>query len=118
MRRFLIPILAGCTLAVSVHAQQPEPTVERDSEAGRRVFNDRGCYQCHGYEAHAGPGSRLAPDPIPFARFSGYVRNPTGQMPPYTSQILSDRELADIYAFLDTIPEPPAVESLPVLRED
>ena len=61
---------------------------------------------------------RLAPNPIQFDVFSLYVRRPTGQMPPYTRTVLSDGELADIYAFLVSIPNPPPVESLPALNED
>ena len=65
-----------------------------------------------------GPGSRLAPDPIPFSAFARYVRAPAGQMPPYTGKVLSDTELADIHAFLESIPQPPAVDSIPALRDD
>jgi mono/diheme cytochrome c family protein len=40
---------------------------------------------------------------------------PTGQMPPYTVKVVSDQELADIYAFVLTIPPPPAVNTIPIL---
>jgi hypothetical protein len=50
-----------------------------------------------------------------FVAFLKYVRLPTGQMPPYTSKVVSDQELADMYAFLLTIPEPPAVDTIPIL---
>ena len=59
--------------------------------------------------------ARLAPRPIAFAAFSRYVRTPTGQMPPYTVKVVSDQELADIYAFLLTIPAPPAANTIPIL---
>ena len=90
-----------------------------DTDQGQFIFNDRGCYACHGYEGHGGvAGARLAPDPIPFQVFSRYVREPTGQMPPYTRTVLSDAELADVYAFLSSIPAPPPVESIPILDAD
>jgi hypothetical protein len=38
-------------------------------------------------------------------------------MPPYTGKVVSDQEIADIYAFLLTIPEPPAVASIPQLAK-
>ena len=116
--RLLILALMVWMLAVGASAQpeQVADTPDGNPESGRRVFNDRGCYQCHGYEAHAGPGRRLAPNPIPFAALSRYVRAPTGQMPPYTNSVLSDTELADIYAFLKSIPAPPPVESIPALN--
>jgi hypothetical protein len=37
-------------------------------------------------------------------------------MPPYTSKIVTDAALADIYAFLQSLPTPPSVDSVPALR--
>jgi mono/diheme cytochrome c family protein len=37
-------------------------------------------------------------------------------MPPYTKKVVSDRELADIYAYLQSIPQPPAAKSIPILN--
>ncbi len=61
-------------------------------------------------------GPRLGPRPISFAAFSRYVRQPTGQMPPYTTKILPDTDLAHMYAFLRALPDPPAVQSIPLLK--
>ena len=86
-----------------------------DVENGRKVYSSYGCYQCHGYAAQGGAGARLAPRPIAFATFARYVRRPTGQMPPYTGKVVSDQELADIYAFLLTIPPPAAADTISIL---
>ncbi len=37
-------------------------------------------------------------------------------MPPYTVKVVSDQELADIYAFLMAIPQPPPIDSIPLLK--
>jgi hypothetical protein len=37
-------------------------------------------------------------------------------MPPYTAKIVSDQQAADIFAFLQSLPKPPAVETIPLLR--
>jgi ubiquinol-cytochrome c reductase cytochrome c subunit len=88
-----------------------------NAENGKKIYTSYGCYQCHNYAAHGGgAGPRLAPKPIPFDAFTRYVRKPTGEMPPYTTKIVSDKELADIYTFLRTIPEPPAASSIPLLK--
>ena len=87
-----------------------------NAENGKKIFSSYGCYQCHGYVAQGGAGARLAPRPLAFAAFSSYVRAPKDQMPPYTSKVVSDKELADIYAFLQTIPQPPAAASIPILN--
>jgi mono/diheme cytochrome c family protein len=86
------------------------------AETGAMLFRKVGCWQCHANEAQGGAaGPRIGPDPIPFARFTQYVRGPTGDMPPYTDKVLSNQDLADIYAFLQTRPRPPAVNSIPQL---
>lgn len=87
------------------------------AENGRRLYMATGCYQCHNMEAQgAVTGPRLAPDPIQFSVFAHQVRYPSNQMPPYTAKILPDSELADIYAFLRSIPKPPSVQSIPLLQ--
>jgi ubiquinol-cytochrome c reductase cytochrome c subunit len=89
-----------------------------DAKSGRRVYTAYGCYQCHGREAQGSSitGPRLGPRPIAWAAFKLYTRRPTGQMPPYSEKILSEQEMADMYAFLQSLPRPPAVESIPQLR--
>lgn len=49
-------------------------------------------------------------------RRAAYVRKPSGGMPPYTSKVMSDAELADVRAYLVSIPEPPAVKDIPLLK--
>ena len=101
-------------------AQRPAVTVAPagDADNGRRLFAADGCYQCHGYEAQgsSATGPRLGPRPIAFDQFTKYIRKPTGEMPLYTAKLVSDRDLADIYAFLQSRPQPPPVDSIPLLR--
>ena len=89
-----------------------------NAENGMKLYAQYGCYQCHGYAAQGGVGARLAPRPLAFTAFSKYVRQPSGEMPPYTVKVLSDTQLADIYSFLRSIPQPPAVDSIPLLKEN
>jgi ubiquinol-cytochrome c reductase cytochrome c subunit len=88
-----------------------------NAQNGRKLFASVGCYQCHGLEGQGGVGPRLAPRPIAFATFSKYLRQPTGEMPPYTAKVLSDKDLADIYSLLLSIPEPPSPDSIPILSK-
>jgi ubiquinol-cytochrome c reductase cytochrome c subunit len=92
------------TCGAGAFAQRAPPP--GDAVNGKRVYMADGCYQCHG---NVGQGSRptgphLAPDPVPYEAFAAQVRHPVNTMPPYTSVVLSDEELADIYAYLLTIP--------------
>jgi ubiquinol-cytochrome c reductase cytochrome c subunit len=94
-------------------AQQP---TAKQVEAGAALYKRVGCFQCHVNEGQGGAnGPRLGPNPIPLPRFMQYVRKPAGDMPPYSTKVVSDRELADIYAFLQTRRRPPPVNKIPQL---
>src|SRR5215471_3425196 len=99
-----------------VFAQTPTP--RGNPEAGKALFMKIGCYQCHGREAQGATatGPRLNQNPITYARFVAYIRKPTGEMPPYTAKVVTDQQAADIYAFLQSLPKPPAVENIPLLK--
>ena len=85
---------------------------------GKTLFVKNGCYQCHGYAGQGGnAGARLAQTKLPFVAFSSFVRNPqSGGMPPYKVKVMSDQELADVYAYIKTFPEPKAAKDIPLLN--
>jgi ubiquinol-cytochrome c reductase cytochrome c subunit len=101
-------------------AQESKPSVapSGNAENGKKIFNKNGCYECHGREGQGSvmTGPRIAPDPVPFDVLSRYLRKPTGEMPPYTAKVISDQELADIYAFLQSRPHPPTAKANPLLK--
>jgi ubiquinol-cytochrome c reductase cytochrome c subunit len=83
---------------------------------GRQLYIADGCPQCHGYIGQGSAGPRLAPDPLPLEVFTRQLRNPMAVMPIYTRAILSDADLADIYAYLKSIPRPKPVTEIPLLK--
>ncbi|MGH9687494.1 MAG: c-type cytochrome [Candidatus Acidiferrales bacterium] len=87
------------------------------AERGKKLFVSYGCYECHGRAAQGGVGPRLGPDPLPLAFIEKYVRKPTGSMPPYTVKTLSDKDLADIYGYLKSLPEPPKEKDIQLLNQ-
>ncbi|MDH3420886.1 MAG: cytochrome c [Gammaproteobacteria bacterium] len=83
---------------------------------GAEVYERVGCYSCHSNQGQGiMHGPRIAPNPIRWGRFVWYIRHPSGQMPPYSPDVLSDQDLADIYAFLRRRVQPQPVESIPLL---
>ena len=105
-------------LAIFVAPQAPTANAPRgNAENGKTLFTRVGCYQCHGREGQgAVTGPRLNQNPITYTRFVSYIRKPTGEMPPYTAKVVSDQQAADIFAFLQSLPKPPSVESIPLLK--
>jgi mono/diheme cytochrome c family protein len=84
---------------------------------GKALYGRIGCYQCHSEQGQGGTqGPRLGPRPISFRAFLRYLRSPTGEMPPYKEKVMSDQDVADVYAFLQALPPPPPLGSLPLLQ--
>ena len=82
---------------------------------GKSLYLKYSCYACHGYDGHGGAGARLVPMRMNLPGFSAYIRNPR-QMPPYTAKVVSDQDMADIYAFLKSLPHPPDARSISLLH--
>ena len=88
----------------------------QDADNGKKLYTAVGCYECHGRVGQGGrAGPRLAPRPVPLQALVAYVRHPSGAMPPYTAKLVTDAQLADIHAFLASIP-PPA-KDIPLLNQ-
>jgi mono/diheme cytochrome c family protein len=129
-RRITLPAIAVSLLlsAPALKAQPPTPQSEKgeapapagNTETGKKIFTKDGCYECHGREgqgaAQAG-GPRIGPLQLSFEAFSKYVHQPTGQMPPYTSKVVSDQDLADIYAYLQSRPKAAPSKDIPLLNQ-
>jgi mono/diheme cytochrome c family protein len=111
MPRIALPFAAAAMLALWSGAAPAA-----DAAKGMQTFIRVGCFECHGHVGQGGvAGLKLAPDPLPFDALANFVRTTSGQMPRYSSKLLSDEDLADIYAYLQSIPKPPDPKSIPAL---
>lgn len=118
LHRGLSALAGAVLLATTALAQTPAPAAPTapagNAVAGRKIYTKVGCNSCHGNEGQGAQptGPRLAPNPSPYAAFSAYIRAPRANMPPYTAKVLTDQDLADIYAFLRAQPPAAKVDSL------
>jgi mono/diheme cytochrome c family protein len=89
-----------------------------NAKNGEKLFVSYGCYSCHGRHAEgsSATGPRLGPNAVTLGLLQKYIRQPTGQMPPYTTKVVSDADLVDIFAFLQSLPLPPKADSIPELK--
>jgi ubiquinol-cytochrome c reductase cytochrome c subunit len=101
-----------------------------NAEHGKELFVSNGCFACHGYEGQGGSytGVRLAPNPLPWQAMAAFIRNPRGLnppylswpfnvMPPFTSKMVSDKDVQDIHAYLMTIPGPTDLKNVPTFKK-
>jgi mono/diheme cytochrome c family protein len=116
---FAAAIATAQTTAATPQTQaQAAQAPAGNADTGKKLYSSYGCYACHGLEGQGGAaGPRIAPRPFPLAGFITFIRRPPNQMPLYTERIVSDEELGHIHAFLEAIPAPPPVESIPLLQE-
>jgi len=111
--------LCCCSIAVATAAQPPASGSSASKQPnpvnGKTLFVKNGCSQCHGLEGQGAPtsGPRIGPNPIPLVAFIRYVRSPTGQMPPYSSKILTDTDLGEMRTYLASRSGPAAQTLLP-----
>ena len=59
---------------------------------------------------------RIAPTLYPFEAFEQLVRH-TNIMPAYSPNVLSDEVLRQIYAYVQSVPEPPDLDDIPELSD-
>jgi len=110
------PYLALAALAAGLFLEQGA-ALAASAENGKRVFMRAGCWQCHGTLGQGGAaGPKLAPDPLPFDALSSFVRTTNRAMPPYREEVLSDADLADLYAYLQSIRKGPDPKTIPLLN--
>src|SRR5262245_18902866 len=110
-------LIAAFVASSALSAQTPGAPAG-DTAKGKTAFQRTGCWQCHGHEGQGGrEGARIAaPVPMQFAAFSKFVRTTKRSIPPYTEKVLSEQDLADIYAYLRSIPPAPDFTSIPLLN--
>ena len=88
------------------------------AEKGKADFMKYGCWQCHGMMGQGGvTGPKLAPDPMPFDALSAFIRSSNRAMPPYMEAVLPNEDLADIYAYLQSIPKAKDPKDIPLLNQ-
>lgn len=105
----LVIAIAAVSICVGTAwgADAQSTTGAADAAHGKTLFTTVGCSFCHGTAGQGGVGPHLAPDPLPADAIKAYIQNPGGNMPPYVASVLSDADIADIAAYLGTIPAPP-----------
>src|SRR5689334_16578917 len=105
MQRFARLLLLFLT-GVAGYVVQTGRSMAQNEPRGKQMYARVGCYECHGFEGQGGSaGPQLIAQTLNLQEFTKYIRQPGGQMPPYTAKVLSDQDLADIYAFIKTLPK-------------
>jgi mono/diheme cytochrome c family protein len=118
----VLSLLAGAALACSALAfpAAAQDAPKGDAANGKRIYLADGCYFCHGRNgqggAYNGPAPVLAKTQMPFEGFMGQLRQPAQDMPAYSAAVMSDQQIADIYAFVQSLPGRRDPKSIAILN--
>ena len=86
-------------------------------QRGRQLFIDYGCRKCHGTVGQGSEyGKRLLPDLLPVEAIVAFLRGTSFPMPGYSEALISDAQIGDIHAYLESLPKPKAPDQIPALR--
>jgi mono/diheme cytochrome c family protein len=66
---------------------------------GSKMFVDYSCYACHGFSGQNGPQA-TGPDEDGGSGLHAYVRSPGTNQMPLPAKVLTDQQLADIWAYI------------------
>ena len=115
-RSFIATAVLGAALIVgltgALAADKPA-----NATRGKQLYLATGCYQCHGTRGEGGgnAGPRLAPFPLPFEAIVLQLRHPRARMPIYTDVVMPETDVADIYAYLQSVPKGKTAAEISIL---
>jgi mono/diheme cytochrome c family protein len=122
MHRFAIRAALAAVAALALGLVVVDAAAAAGSpDNGKDVFVKKGCYLCHGTVGQGSVttsrGKVLYDTKLPVEAFIGFVRGTNRAMPAYSEKVLSDADLTDIYAYLESLPKPADYKTIPLLNQ-
>jgi mono/diheme cytochrome c family protein len=96
----IIVILSLALAACGGSSSSSSTAPTGDATAGKTAYASLPCAGCHGENAEGGVGPKLAGMQESWDRFQSTVRNGREEMPKFGTDVVSDQQLADVYAWL------------------
>ena len=120
-KRIAVTAFAMAAIGVGAFAvARAQDAPQGDAANGKRIYLADGCFTCHGRSgqggAYNGPAPILAHTALPFDGFKGELRNPANDMPAYSEAVLSDKDIVDIYAFVESLLGPRSSKDISILN--
>jgi mono/diheme cytochrome c family protein len=117
----LLAAAAALTVGLALPARAQDAPPAGDAAAGKKIYLSTGCFYCHGSSgqggAYNGTAPILAKTALPFMAFKFQLRTPSSEMPAYVESVMPDQQVADMYAFLQSLPGRREVKDIPILNE-
>jgi len=92
-----------------------------DAANGKQVYLKLRCFTCHGRAGQGGafnyPVPALAALELPVEAFQAFLREPPNDMPAFSPAVLSDKDAADMWVWLHSLPGRKQAKELPLLNQ-
>jgi mono/diheme cytochrome c family protein len=108
-------LLTAAFIAASSIGASAQDAPPGDAANGRRVYLADGRAGQGG--AYNGPAPVLAKTAMPFEGFKMQIRNPSNDMPAYSEAVMSDKEIADMFAFVQSLPGRRDAKDIAILKD-
>jgi mono/diheme cytochrome c family protein len=113
-------IAACATIAFGAVSARAQDAPKGDVAKGKEIYMTDGCFLCHGRVGQGGgyntPVPSLAKTELPFEPFKLQLRQPADDMPAYSTAVISDEQIADIYAYVQSLPGRRDPKSIAILN--
>jgi mono/diheme cytochrome c family protein len=118
---YVAVLVAGAFVARGPGPALAQSAASGDAANGKRVYLADGCFTCHGRVGQGGamnyPAPAIAKLEMPVESFVSFLRDAPNDMPAYSIDVLSDKEAADIHAFLQSLPGRKPAKEFPLLNQ-
>jgi len=95
-----IIVILSLTLAACGGGSSSSNTPTGDAAAGQTAYASLACVGCHGENAEGSVGPKLTGYSRGWDEFQNTVRKGREEMPKFGTDMVSDQQLADVYAWL------------------
>jgi len=100
-------VCAGLAFGLAGSSWSQE-ALKGDAANGQRTYIAAGCFTCHGRVGQGGNFNfatpALAHTVWPFEALRAFLRVGLNDMPAFSKEVLTDQQVADIHAFLQSLP--------------
>ena len=121
MVALFVRVLAAGLLTLTLAGIALAEDAAGDAANGKLIYAKMRCFTCHGRAGQGGafnyPAPALAALELPVEAFQAFLREPPNDMPAFSTALLSDKEAADMWAFLRSLPGRKPAKDFPLLNQ-
>jgi mono/diheme cytochrome c family protein len=114
-------VAGGLCLGAMTSAARAQDVPPGDAAEGKRIYLATGCFFCHGHSGQGGnmngPAPIIARTAMPWEGFVNQLRHPSNEMPAYSEKVMSEKQIANIYAFLHSLPGPLPAKDMAIFKD-